>query len=192
MKFIQISGIIFKNCRRNVHISDIESLFTELFNKYYNSLINYCIAKNIREQDADDIVSEAFARAYEKSEQVFPLNEKQQRAWLYSAVSLIIKEEFSKNKLTAFSELDFIENYAQEKNDIDEFHDNDNFDTCLREIRENLGSDKERELFELIFDKKIDYKTLSEKYGITPDNCRVMISRFRSKIRAFVNKVLIK
>lgn len=171
-------------------MSDIESLFTELFNKYYNSLINYCIAKNIREQDADDIVSEAFARAYEKSEQVFPLNEKQQRAWLYSAVSLIIKEEFSKNKLTAFSELDFIENYAQEKNDIDEFHDN--FDTCLREIRENLGSDKERELFELIFDKKIDYKTLSEKYGITPDNCRVMISRFRSKIRAFVNKVLTK
>ena len=30
-------------------MSDIESLFTELFNKYYNSLINYCIAKNIRE-----------------------------------------------------------------------------------------------------------------------------------------------
>ena len=52
----------------------------------------------------------------------------------------IIKEEFSKNKLTAFSELDFIENYVQEKNDIVEFHDNDNFDTCLREIRENLGS----------------------------------------------------
>ena len=166
-------------------MSDIESLFTELFNKYYNSLINYCIAKNIREQDADDIVSEAFARAYEKSNQLFPLNEKQQRAWLYSAVSLIIKEELSKNKLTAFSELDFIENYAQEKSGIDEFHDNDNFDTCLREIRE-------RELFELIFDKKIDYKTLSEKYGITPDNCRVMISRFRSKIRAFVNKVLTK
>lgn len=115
-------------------MSDIESLFTELFNKYYNSLINYCIAKNIREQDADDIVSEAFARAYEKSNQLFPLNEKQQRAWLYSAVSLIIKEDLSKNKLTAFSELDFIENYAQEKNDIDEFHDNDNFDTCLREI----------------------------------------------------------
>lgn len=173
-------------------MSDIESLFTELFNKYYNSLINYCIAKNIREQDGDDIVSEAFARACEKSNQLFPLNEKQQRAWLYSAVSLIIKEELSKNKLTAFSELDFIENYAQEKSGIDEFHDNDNFDTCLREIRENLGSDKERELFELIFDNKIDYRTLSEKYGITPDNCRVMISRFRSKIRAFVNKVLTK
>ena len=81
-------------------MSDIESLFTELFNKYYNTLINYCIAKNIREQDADDIVSEAFARAYEKSEQVFPLNEKQQRAWLYSAVSLIIKEEFSMNSIS--------------------------------------------------------------------------------------------
>lgn len=80
-------------------MSDIESLFTELFNKYYNSLINYCIAKNIREQDADDIVSEAFARAYEKSNQLFPLNEKQQRAWLYSAVSLIIKEELSKTNL---------------------------------------------------------------------------------------------
>lgn len=173
-------------------MSDIESLFTELFNKYYNSLIDYCIAKNIREQDADDIVSEAFARAFEKSGQVFSLNEKQQRAWLYSAVSLIIKEGFSKNKFTVFSELDFIENYAQEKNDIDEFHDNDNFDTCLREIRENLGSDKERELFELIFDKKIDYKTLSEKYGISPDNCRVMVSRLRSKIRASVNKMLIK
>lgn len=105
---------------------------------------------------------------------------------------MIIKEELSKNKLTAFSELDFIENYAQEKSGIDEFHDNDNFDTCLREIRENLGSDKERELFALIFDKKIDYRTLSKKYGITPDNCRVMISRFRSKIRAFVNKVLTK
>lgn len=173
-------------------MDDIDSLFTDLFYKYYNRLIKHCINRKIREHDADDIVSEAFARAYEKAGQFVALNEKQQLTWLYSAVEIIIKERTAKAGSITVSELDSAADCEQERSVIDEFHENERYETYLREMRESLSSDKERELFEMIYDKKIDYNELAEKYDISPSTCRVMVSRFRSKIREFVNKLLNK
>ena len=57
-------------------------------------------------------------------------------------------------------------------------------------LEELCSLEKERELFRLIFDQKIDYDTLSKKYDASSGTVRVMVSRLRSKLRVIVNKIL--
>lgn len=85
---------------------DRDSIYTELFHTYHQSLINFCVSKGVRPENVEDIVSEAFTRALAKADQVMPLEPKQQRAWLYSAVAKIIKETNAKAKPAAFSEIE--------------------------------------------------------------------------------------
>lgn len=59
---------------------DRDSLYTELFNTYHQSLINFCIAKGVRYENVEDIVSKAFTRALAKADQVMTLQPQQQRA----------------------------------------------------------------------------------------------------------------
>lgn len=171
-------------------MSDINSMFTDLFEKYYDPLMHYCTAKKIRRYDSEDIVSEAYERALSKSWQLSFLNENQQKTWLYTAVSLIIKEKAAKNGQAVFRDLDLFGDYVQKINVIDEFHEAEAFDTWLCEIKGSLCSDKERELFELIFDEKINYEALSEKYGISQEACRVKVSRFRHKLRKITDRIM--
>ena len=85
---------------------DRDSIYTELFHTYHQSLINFCVSKGVRPENVEDIVSEAFTRALAKENQIMPLEPKQQRAWLYSAVANIIKETNVKEKAAAFSEIE--------------------------------------------------------------------------------------
>lgn len=172
-------------------MSDADSTFTELFNKYYESLLKYCISVGARPHDAEDAVSEAFSRALSKSNQLMTLTPRQQKAWLYTAATKIIKENRSKKTHVTFSEISNIEDYLQEGDDIEQFNSEESFDSYVREIYSSLSS-KERELFDKIFDKKIDYATMSEQYGIESASVRVMVSRLRSKLRGIVNNVLTK
>ena len=93
-------------------MSDINSMFTDLFEKYYDPLMHYCTAKKIRRYDSEDIVSEAYERALSKSWQLSFLNENQQKTWLYTAVSLIIKEKAAKKGILVFASPKETKEYA--------------------------------------------------------------------------------
>lgn len=169
---------------------DRDSIYTELFHTYHQSLINFCVSKGVRPENVEDIVSEAFTRALAKADQVMPLEPKQQRAWLYSAVVKIIKETNAKAKPAAFSEIENIENYIKENDTLEQFQSEETYRGYVQQVYDELSTDKERELFRLIFDQKIDYDTLSQKYDASSGTVRVMVSRLRKKLRVIVNKVL--
>ena len=168
----------------------MEVLYTELFKKYYGSLIHFCIAEGFPNVTAEDIVAEAFTRAYEKSDKFTSLAPKQQTAWLYTAATKIMKEMKAKRTFIPFSEIPEIENIAQGKDDIAAFLTDDAFDSYIKEVYAALDSDKERELFVRIVEEKLDYDSLSKECGITSGNLRVILSRFRSKLRIIVNNIL--
>lgn len=169
---------------------DRDSLYAELFNTYHQSLINFCISKGVRSENAEDIVSEAFTRALAKADQVMTLNPRQQKAWLYSAVVRIIKENNTKTTPAVFSEIENIENYIKDTDDLEHFQTEENYQQYVQQVYDELSTDKERELFKLIFDQKIDYDTLSQKYDASSGTVRVMVSRLRKKLRVIVNKIL--
>lgn len=169
---------------------DRDSVFIELFRTHHKSLINYCVSRGIRTDKAEDIVSEAFTRALAKSDQVLTLEPKQQKAWLYTAVSFIVKENNSRVSPMVFSEIENIENYITEIDDLEQFQSEEDYQQYVRQVYHELETEKERELFRLILNEKIDYRTLSQKYDASPGTLRVMISRFRGKLREIVNKIL--
>ena len=168
---------------------DMETLYTELFKNYYGSLIHFCMTEGFPKDTAEDIVAEAFTRAYDKSDQFTSLAPKQQTSWLYTAANKIMKEMKAKRTFIPFSEIPEIENIEQ-TDDIAAFHTEDAFDSYIKEVYTALDSDKERELFVRIVEEKLDYRSLSEEYGVTSGNLRVILSRFRSKLRKIVNNIL--
>ena len=169
---------------------DLDSIFTELFETYHRSLINFCISQGVHANHAEDITSEAFARAMAKRDQFLPLEPKQQRAWLYSAVGYIIKENNARITSVPFSEIENIENYITETDKLEEYITNEDFNGYVQQIHDELTDEKDIELFRLIFNRKIDYEALSKNYNITPGHTRVMVSRLRKKLRVIVNKIL--
>ena len=173
----------------NIDREDMETLYTELFKNYYGSLIHFCMTEGFPKDTAEDIVAEAFTRAYDKSDQFTSLAPKQQTSWLYTAANKIMKEMKAKRTFIPFSEIPEIENIEQ-TDDIAAFHTEDAFDSYIKEVYAALDSDKERELFVRIVEEKLDYRSLSEEYGVTFGNLRVILSRFRSKLRKIVNNIL--
>lgn len=169
---------------------DRDSLYTELFHTYHQSLINFCVSRGVRPENVEDIVSEAFTRALEKADQIMTLEPKQQKVWLYSAVARIINEYDDKASPIMFSEIENIENFIKENDNLERFQSEEDYQGYVQQVYDELSTDKERELFKLIFDEKIDYGTLSQKYDMSQGTVRVMVSRFRKKLRVIVNKIL--
>ena len=169
---------------------DRDSLYTELFHLYHQSLINFCISKGVRPENVEDIVSEAFTRALAQSDLIISLVPQQQRAWLYSAVVRIIKENNARIPPAVFSEIENIENYIKSDDALEQYQSEEDFKEYTKQVYNELSTKKERELFGLIFDQKIDYETISKKYNSSPVATRVMVSRLRKKLRGIVNKIL--
>ena len=169
---------------------DRDSLYTELFDLYNQSLINFCVSQGVRSENIEDIVSEAFTRALAKSDQVMPLKPEQQRAWLYSAVVRIIKENNAQKNPELFSEIENIENYIKDDDDLERYQSEETYQGYVQQVYDELSIEKERELFKLIFNQKIDYDTLSKKYDASSGTVRVMVTRLRKKLRVIVNKIL--
>ena len=119
-----------------------------------------------------------------------PLKPEQQRAWLYSAVVRIIKENNAQKKPELFSEIENIENYIKDADDLEQYQAEETYQEYVQQVYDELSTEKERELFKLIFNQKIDYDTLSQKYDASSGTVRVMVSRLRKKLRVIVNKIL--
>ena len=113
---------------------DRDSLYTELFDLYHQSLINFCVSKGVRPENIEDIVSEAFTRALAKSDQVMPLKPEQQRAWLYSAVVRIIKENNARKTPELFSEIENIENYIKDGDDLEQFQSEETYQGYVQQV----------------------------------------------------------
>lgn len=171
-------------------MTDRDSVYIDLFHTYYRSMLNFCISKGVGGSDAEDIISEAFIRALVKPEKFLALTQKQQKSWLYSAVVNIIKENQSKTSLAVFSEIEKADDFPTDDDKLKQFQENENFQAYIQEVYDKLTDEKERELFRLIVEQRLDYDTLSREYDVSPGNMRVIVSRFRKKLRAIVNKLL--
>ena len=170
---------------------DRDSVYDELFQTYHVFLISFCVTQGIRAENAEDIASEAFTRALAKSDQFLKLEPKQQKSWLFSAVTNIIKENNAKPEAIPFSEIENIDNYIADHDDLEQLQSEETYQQYVQQVSDELSNDKERELFKLIIDEKLDYDTLSRKYALSSGTARVMVSRFRKKLREIVNNILI-
>ncbi len=169
-------------------MADVDSVFTELFEKYHQSLINYCVSNGVKPVDSEDIVMEAFARALSNSEEILSVDPVQRKTWLYTAVNFIIWESGRVKTATPFSMIENIENYIKDDDEIEQFLTDEICRQCIKQVYETLDNDNDRELFTHLLNRT-DYKTLTKIYNKSPEAVRIMVWRFRKKLEKIVNNL---
>lgn len=171
-------------------MADKNSVYSDLYKTHYRNLVKYCTSKKIPVETAEDIVSEAYTRSIEKESKFLTLAPAQQRTWLFSAVDYVIKEHYDRRSDTPFSEIEDLEQYINDNDELSVFQSNEEFQDYLQQVYDSLTDECEKKVFTMIVDQKMDYKSISQVCSTSQGAARTMISRLRKKLREIVNKIL--
>lgn len=63
-----------------------EKIFDFLYKDSYNRMLTYCISRRIKQEDAEEIVDEAFGRLWKKFDQINDQSVDKLEIWLNRAV----------------------------------------------------------------------------------------------------------
>lgn len=158
---------------------------TEIANLYYDDIYHYCLSRLRNEENAADIAQEVFLVFQEK---YGDLNDDYIRAWLYAVANNKIKEQFraiaKREKEILLSEI----LGKQTSADIIYEMQDDNLitDEELEEKKKGILAsltEKELELFEMIYTKRMEYKELAEALGVSESTARTRVCRLKLKIK---------
>ncbi len=158
---------------------------TEIANLYYNDIYHLCLSRLKKEDNAADVTQEVFLIFQEKYE---GLEDDYIKAWLYKVANNKIKEQF---RAIAKQEKELIFGAvfgSCTSTDILYEMEEDNKITP-EEIEEKKKSiisslsDKELELFEMVYTKHMEYKELAKAFDISEHAVRARVYRLRLKIK---------
>ena len=157
----------------------------EIANLYYNDIYHLCLSRLKKEDNAADVTQEVFLIFQEKYE---GLEDDYIKAWLYKVANNKIKEQF---RAIAKQEKELIFGAvfgSCTSTDILYEMEEDNKITP-EEIEEKKKSiisslsDKELELFEMVYTKHMEYKELAKAFDISEHAVRARVYRLRLKIK---------
>ena len=158
---------------------------TEIANLYYNDIYHLCLSRLKKEENAADVTQEVFLLFQEKYE---GLEDEYIKAWLYKVANNKIKEQF---RAIAKREKELIYGTvfnSQTSTDILYEMEEENKITP-EEIEEKKNgilsslSDKELELFEMVYTKHMEYEELAKAFDISEHAVRSRVYRLRLKIK---------
>lgn len=157
----------------------------EIANLYYDDIYHLCFLRLKKEADAADVTQDIFLLFQEKYE---CLEDDYIKAWLYAVADNKIKEQF---RVIAKREKELIYGTVfGSKTSADilyEMEEDNNF--TPEEIEEKKKSildsltEKELELFEMVYTKRMEYKELAEALDISEHAVRARVYRLRLKIK---------
>ena len=169
---------------RKHEASDEEQRFHTLFVEMYPKLVRYATALMTDADEARDIVSDVFERAWQRHS---TLDEETDHAWLYAAVRnaclnrlkhLKVEQEHIEAIIEA-TRADMTDNYRQHE-------------ALLRhaeEIARNLP-EPTRSILRLCYWDKQTYKQVAEHLGISPDTVKKHISKALRILRETMKELI--
>lgn len=158
---------------------------TEIADLYYDDVYHLCLSRLKREDDAADVTQEVFLFFQENYND---LEDEFIKAWLYAVANNKIKEQF---RAIAKREKELIYGTvfnSQTSTDILYEIEEDNKVTPeeLEEKKKSILSslsDKELELFEMVYTKHMEYKELAKAFDISEHAVRARVYKLRLKIK---------
>ncbi len=158
---------------------------TEIANLYYNDIYHLCLSRLKKEENAADVTQEVFLFFQEKYNE---LDDDYIKAWLYKVADNKIKEQF---RAIAKREKELIYGTvfaSQTSTDILYKMEEDNKVTPeeLEEKKKSILSslsEKELELFEMVYTKHMEYEELAKAFDISEHAVRGRVYRLRLKIK---------
>lgn len=157
----------------------------EIADLYYDDVYHLCLSRLKREDDAADVTQEVFLFFQENYND---LEDEFIKAWLYAVANNKIKEQF---RAIAKREKELIYGTvfgSHTSTDILYEMEEDNKVTPeeLEEKKKSILlslSEKELELFEMVYTKHMEYKELAKAFDISEHAVRARVYRLRLKIK---------
>ena len=158
---------------------------TEIANLYYNDIYHLCLSRLKKEENAADVTQEVFLVFQEKHNE---LDDDYIKAWLYKVADNKIKEQF---RAIAKREKELIYGTvfgSQTSTDILYEMEEDNNVTPeeLEEKKKSILSslsEKELELFEMVYTKHMEYKELAKVLNVSEGAVRTRVYRLNLKLK---------
>lgn len=149
----------------------------------FQKLMNYCVAKSIPEERAEEIVNEAFTRLLAKWDAQKLKTPRDNKLWLYKTVTYIIKEnQRESDDLLEIRDLDTTGTDDTIGKRVEELH----YAELTSEIERRLGR-----LYGSTFHERyvngLSNAEVAEKLGVTEVTVRTRVSRLRRKLIAIIN-----
>lgn len=154
----------------------------------YDLMVRYCVGR-IGNNDAEDIVIEAFFLLGQKWDLFDNHNEKVITAWLYKTLDNKCKEYYRlKKRRSAIIKIEktIVADdlfYASEEKLV--------YSSYISEIRKRL-TPAERDLFDCIVVDEMSFKSAAEFLKITDVATRVRWLRTKNHINSFINDIFVK
>ena len=157
----------------------------EVADLYYDDVYHLCYSRLKNETDASDVTQEVFLFFQENCDE---LEDNYIRAWLFAVADNKIKEEFrsiaKREKELIFGSVFGTMTSADILYEMEE--DNKITDEELEEKKQGILSslsEKELELFEMVYTKRMEYAELAKALDITEHAVRSRVYRLRLKIK---------
>ena len=158
---------------------------SEIAENYYDDVYHLCLSRLRKSEDAADVTQDVFLLFQEKYSD---LEDCDIKSWLFSVADKKIKEQFRR---VAKREKELIFGVCENlRTDMDIFYDmveNEKIADEELEKKKNIILDslteKELELFEMVYIKHLEYKELSKSFNISEAAIRTRICRLKLKIK---------
>lgn len=148
--------------------------FVQLYEKYVKKIFAFIFYKVGNKQDAEDLTSETFLKAFDKIKTFDNKKNIQFSSWLYSIARNTTIDYFRQNR-TDYPEYNRLENQSVEIDIIQWIQDRDKLNHIL-EFLESLGTEK-KEIFILRVRNEMSYEEISHIVGKTANTCKVSFHR---------------
>lgn len=157
-------------------------------NTYYDNIYKYCRRRVNDDADSFAVTNDVFIALIE---QWTTINIEYLEGWLYKTAKFKVADYFKAQNKAQNNYAD-IENY---ENSIDLSYDMPDFtsDYDLEKYHQtilNTLSEKDRELYEDHFIRKLSYQQMSEKYNKSEGALRTSVSRISYKIKQMIKDIL--
>lgn len=157
----------------------------EIATMYYDDVYRFCLSRLVNEDASSDVTQDVFLLFQEQHER---MNDEYIKSWLFTVADFKIKEKFreiARNEKELIFGLVF-----GGTNGTDEAYEmqqdfvitDEEIEEKKRSILESL-TEKELQLFELVYVKHMKYKELAEMLNITEGGLRSKVSRLKAKIQ---------
>lgn len=162
-------------------------LIKECFENYRYKLLDYCLARlNGERQDADDCVQDAFVVLQCKLSDGEIIQNP--RALLYRIAENLVKQRKVANAKSAIHTvpLEYAENISTAfEDDYLKAVDETDYDLLAEELIKTLN-EKEKELYDLRYCRKISVDDIAKLYNISPTAVSMRLLRLRDKVKRLV------
>lgn len=169
---------------RKHEASDEEQRFHTLFVEMYPKLVRYATALMTDADEARDIVSDVFERAWQRHA---TLDEETDHAWLYAAVRNACLNRLKHLKVEQEHIEAVIE--ATRADMADNYHQHEALLRHAEEIARNLP-EPTRSILRLCYWDKQTYRQVAEHLGISPDTVKKHISKALRILRETMKELI--